>query len=210
MFRVAALPFVALVALSAITPSGAATIAQNYNGTNIPGGSNYFLGQSFTVEGAGQFNNVELSFYTGYGASIPYADGALFLYASPFAGTVSQLGTGSNFLGSTVGANRAFSFGTSLVLTGGTKYYAYLNDVSPSTQFGGGNPYAGGEGIQADSGTGYRFNALPSLDLRFGAGGSPTTLSAVPEPASWAMLLVGFGAIGGALRSRRQIVLSIG
>lgn len=28
--------------------------------------------------------------------------------------------------------------------------------------------------------------------------------SAVPEPSTWAMLLVGFGAIGGAMRSRRQ------
>ncbi|MEO5493569.1 MAG: PEPxxWA-CTERM sorting domain-containing protein, partial [Sphingomonas sp.] len=29
----------------------------------------------------------------------------------------------------------------------------------------------------------------------------------VPEPATWAMMLVGFGAIGGALRSRRKATL---
>lgn len=29
------------------------------------------------------------------------------------------------------------------------------------------------------------------------------TTGAVPEPASWAMMIVGFGAIGGALRRRR-------
>ena len=31
--------------------------------------------------------------------------------------------------------------------------------------------------------------------------------SPVPEPATWAMMLVGFGAVGGALRSRRKATL---
>ncbi len=31
------------------------------------------------------------------------------------------------------------------------------------------------------------------------------TISAVPEPASWAMLLAGFGAVGGVLRRRRPL-----
>ena len=29
--------------------------------------------------------------------------------------------------------------------------------------------------------------------------------SAVPEPATWAMMLVGFGGMGAALRSRRKV-----
>ena len=32
--------------------------------------------------------------------------------------------------------------------------------------------------------------------------------AAVPEPAAWAMMLAGFGAIGGAMRSRRKTALS--
>ena len=32
----------------------------------------------------------------------------------------------------------------------------------------------------------------------------------VPEPASWAMMLGGFGAIGGAMRSRRKTSVSFG
>ena len=40
-----------------------------------------------------------------------------------------------------------------------------------------------------------------SVTLRNGATG------AVPEPATWAMMLVGFGAVGGALRSRRKATL---
>jgi len=34
--------------------------------------------------------------------------------------------------------------------------------------------------------------------------------AAVPEPASWAMMLAGFGATGGALRSRRRIAANPG
>ena len=30
----------------------------------------------------------------------------------------------------------------------------------------------------------------------------------VPEPASWALMLGGFGAIGGAMRSRRKAVVT--
>ncbi|HWI85758.1 MAG TPA: PEPxxWA-CTERM sorting domain-containing protein [Sphingomonas sp.] len=30
----------------------------------------------------------------------------------------------------------------------------------------------------------------------------------VPEPASWAMMLAGFGLIGGALRTRRTATIS--
>jgi len=34
--------------------------------------------------------------------------------------------------------------------------------------------------------------------------------SAAPEPASWALMLGGFGAIGGALRSRRKATVAFG
>ncbi|MGL6044521.1 MAG: PEPxxWA-CTERM sorting domain-containing protein, partial [Sandaracinobacteroides sp.] len=32
-------------------------------------------------------------------------------------------------------------------------------------------------------------------------------VSAVPEPASWALLIAGFGLVGGSLRSRRSKAL---
>jgi len=34
--------------------------------------------------------------------------------------------------------------------------------------------------------------------------------AAAPEPASWALMLVGFGAIGGAMRARRRTAISFG
>lgn len=45
----------------------------------------------------------------------------------------------------------------------------------------------------------YAFETAPDTAI--------TASSAVPEPASWAMLIGGFGVIGGALRSRRKITV---
>ena len=54
---------------------------------------------------------------------------------------------------------------------------------------------------------GYGYNSMVSPDAQTrvqnlgGLGG--VSFSAAPEPATWAMMLVGFGALGAALRSRR-------
>jgi hypothetical protein len=44
-------------------------------------------------------------------------------------------------------------------------------------------------------------SAFPSGEIR-------GFLTAVPEPATWAMLVLGFGGIGAALRRRRQLALA--
>jgi hypothetical protein len=43
------------------------------------------------------------------------------------------------------------------------------------------------------------------------AGIIPTTAvpAAVPEPATWAMMILGFGAIGYAMRGRRRVTVRI-
>lgn len=67
----------------------------------------------------------------------------------------------------------------------------------------------------ADSYFGYaRLNGNGTLDFAFESqanaaiiGGSPITgplPSAIPEPAAWAMLLLGFAAVGSALRAKRR------
>jgi hypothetical protein len=56
--------------------------------------------------------------------------------------------------------------------------------------------------------------AVDRLVFNLTSGGTSTNLDnivlhgAVPEPGTWAMMLVGFGAIGGAMRRRKQPQLS--
>jgi hypothetical protein len=38
---------------------------------------------------------------------------------------------------------------------------------------------------------------------------TPNAAGAVPEPASWAMMMLGFGAIGGAMRRRRPALATV-
>jgi hypothetical protein len=52
------------------------------------------------------------------------------------------------------------------------------------------------------SGTRGVFATIPDVGLtRYGAGSFKAT--AVPEPATWAMFLIGFGAVGYSMRSRK-------
>jgi hypothetical protein len=44
---------------------------------------------------------------------------------------------------------------------------------------------------------------LDCSDIRFVTGGTATGVT-VPEPAAWALMLVGFGGLGASLRSRRK------
>ncbi len=78
----------------------------------------------------------------------------------------------------TIGVS-GFSYG----LTAGLSYFAV------STGFG--NDDAGG----------YQLTISGPGDITLGGGG------VVPEPASWAMLIIGFGVVGGAMR-RRQAALT--
>jgi hypothetical protein len=119
---------------------------------------------------------------------------------------------------------------------GGNAYTSYsAGSATPGNNFGGDfitAPTARPIDYSlTDTYVALRFGAGPSIHygyaeiagttlLRFAynniAGGSITTgdaitraPAAVPEPASWAMMLGGFGMIGGALRSRRKALFSL-
>lgn len=59
------------------------------------------------------------------------------------------------------------------------------------------------------------YYEVARYDVNFGEGGGSANdtiniQSGVPEPASWAMMLVGFGFMGMALRQRRRSAVSFG
>ena len=53
--------------------------------------------------------------------------------------------------------------------------------------------------------TEYRINGGGTVSA-FGTASATAVAAAVPEPATWAMMIGGFGAIGGTLRYRRRKV----
>ena len=61
----------------------------------------------------------------------------------------------------------------------------------------------GGDSLEFGDGTGFGNAAGEYSSLVFRSG-------AVPEPASWAMLVTGFGIVGGTLRSRRRAMVTAG
>ena len=88
-------------------------------------------------------------------------------------------------VGSVTGATRgidldAFGYGTSSAFS-----YVRLTDVL-------------GEGATAGETVGADIDAVGAISTRPSAG-------AVPEPASWAMMIGGFAAMGGALRRKRAM-----
>ena len=50
---------------------------------------------------------------------------------------------------------------------------------------------------------GQQFGSLTGIDATVDF--SPSSIGAVPEPASWAMMIIGFGAVGSAMRRRSKI-----
>ena len=58
--------------------------------------------------------------------------------------------------------------------------------------------------INGDWNSGSDFVTLDNVAL-CDNGGCDTTMSAVPEPGTWAMMILGFGMIGGSMRSARRM-----
>lgn len=113
-----------------------------------------------------------------------------------FAGSALGTSAVTTTLDGTAGFYQA-NFSSRIGLTAGEKYTLRVRGINSLLmgQFIASDHYIGGQSFngagQAEGGT----------DLRFFEGiGS---VVAVPEPGTWAMMLLGFAAIGSALRTRR-------
>ena len=85
-----------------------------------------------------------------------------------------------------------------------------------SPGFGKGPPKPNGDPKNVDTSVFYRFNAgttgISSFTLNFSASSNAvlfqTGTPQVPEPATWAMLIGGFGLLGAVARRRRRVTVA--
>lgn len=201
------------VTLSATTANAATTVDVK-TGTQAETGLNWLINGSAAVTPS----NIHLNWYSGGAAAgqngnvdgarwiTPNADGTLnqpvgtATYSTVF--TLSQIATAATLTGNFWSDNRV----TQILLNG----IAIYNNGSSASQFGGGtgvplnistNLLAGANTlsflVQNDSGTS-------------GPGSNPAGLrvsavfSAVPEPGTWMLMLLGFGAVGFSMRRRQK------
>lgn len=152
-----------------------------------PGLVSFILEGFNTLDGAnnGSFTDIFTLSLNGtaiYSASFVLGgQGDNVIYFAPPGATQSVVNTGFN-LGGTA------TISVPLLLVAGANYLAFAYD-SPTPQGLG------------DEGWGLRSIRVEGIEP--GAG-------AVPEPATWAMFIGGFGLVGAALRHRRRVAVSFG
>lgn len=180
--------------VSASTTVG--TLASTGSGFSLQ--ANQSIGESILSPGG---NLTSFSFFVGTTDKLAGS----FNFASFTNGVIgAQIYTTTfNFVG---GINTVSGFSTATVA--GTTYIAYLSTVGvsnatkrsdinlfePSSYADGRMYYVGGPILGATPG------GTASKDLSFSA-----TFTAVPEPASWAMMIFGMGAVGVAMRRRNKV-----
>lgn len=200
-----------LLAMAASAPAMAATYSNTHDGDinsfGYPDTTTY--GQAFTAPG-GVLN--DWTFYDQDGSN----DGARLVIAQ---WNGSQVVGGEMFSELTqtvtsVGGEYAHTYsGINLNLTAGSSYIAYITvagvvDYTGDVLVGGSNSSPlGGLFVFNNSGG---ADPLTNNNDWYTSGWSPANMQytadfgAVPEPATWAMMMVGVFGLGGALRRRRE------
>lgn len=156
----------------------------DYSAVNFGGGG---YESSFTLSQASVVTGVNFVSWTYQGSIATLDWGISSTSPSPILGTVSpsQVAptyTNPNFLGYDVETNN-FSTG-SLFLSAGTYYLTLQNGATTNNNYP--NPFwdftsANNEG---------------TLNVTFQILGNVTGVSAVPEPSTWAMMILGFAGVG--------------
>ena len=185
-------------------PARAVEIAAVAPENRVLSNSNAFVGQSFTVVGAGSFTNIGFNFFTNVTTPTPYAVGTGFLLSSPFVGSPSALNNLiPGFLGQANASGGFYNFGPSLSLVAGTQYYLYENAPIPARSLIlNDDGYSGSFYIATAVGNTFQ-NTGTTLDAAFRVTGDAVS---TPDGGSTALMLA-LGMIGmlcGRRSLRRQ------
>lgn len=180
-----------ILALLPLSAANAVIITQDQSGTATSSGG-FFWGQSFTTGAGTGWNNITFNLYDPQ--NNPLAGGTGFIFASQFAGTVANLASGSPLAISVSSGGGLYTFAPAFTLAAATQYFFYTD--GSLTLRGNGNSYTGGNYFYSGN-VNSGFSSSGGNDVNFQVNGT-----AVPEPATWAMLIAGFGLVGLAARRK--------
>lgn len=201
------------MATVAVMPAQAATVVQDAGGSR---GTSIFkygpVGQSFTMVGT-SLASFGFQFQTISTAQSNAALTLSLLDGSTLGATVLKQVTGTPVAGA-ARQNFWYDFDLGgLTLTDGAIYTAVVSATTdrlglvygPSASASA-DGYAGGQLLTTRPAFDAASNCTKGIcDANFRFTSSGATGGAVPEPATWAMLLLGFGAVGHALRRGRGV-----
>lgn len=116
-----------------------------------------------------------------------------------YTGSIPSLIAGTGGLSAFNDLGTGVSFGGTIVTGSTLSFDVDLNAAAlASINAAAGNPFVIGARLTGASGQTYLFGGpQPAPVLRLS--------SSVPEPSTWAMMLLGFGAINGAMRRKRAV-----
>lgn len=200
--KVTLLATAALVAAAAAPAAAVTTPAWEFTGP-VTGFSNNawnfgtrFTAQSFRVTALGYFDANQDGFSSDHEVALYDASGTL-LRSATVTSAAALIG---NFR--YVNVAPLVLTGTSQIqATSGTDNYTW-NTTNFATASG-----VALVGNYWELGNSPVFLSTPQNDVRDGYWGGNLLGAAVPEPASWAMLIIGFGAVGATARRRRVAAL---
>ena len=172
------------------------TIDQIASSIGVVGGANTQLDTNATVVGrvaqpreAFVITSDRVLSLTGIKLSVVDINDTVQIYGVGAGGALVSLGFDGTVAGGLNGLASVVTTGTINATTGGIADVTFITPLARFSQFVFTTRAGGDVLFNGDRGQGYRLDSISA--------------AVVPEPASWAMLIAGFGLVGAALRRRR-------